>query len=427
VSPVLLARPQERDAARPAVHAADRSLLDEVERAQRRGVGVEALIVRLAMPSHGARSHHRSVAYALLAEASLRRGGQVFAPRNGDLVLLAPDAGASGVLLTRLFGTACGAVEVLRSSEAILAYARERAADPLPPLAVPGAVSAGPAAASSLDAAEALLRAALPGDLVRCQVAAELLPGGGLRPLFREASARLVAFTARLSGAEGGWATTGPAQDLAAELDDRVLAIACDDLSRGGVISGGDGGLPLHLGLTVATSLSPEFERFAAAVAARGGRAGIGLSLAEACADLPGFERARDRIRARGLAVVLDGVGQQALLLTRPDRLGADLVKVEWSGALAAETAAADAIRAIGPDKVVLSRADDEGALRWGYALGVRRFQGRHMDAMLAASRLGRCASAAGCTPRLCAERASASGAAGRAGCRNTALLDAAA
>ena len=112
--------------------------------------------------------------------------------------------------------------------------------------------------------------------------------------------------------------------------------------------------------------------------------------------------------------------------MTHPARLGADLVKVEWSDALASEAAAA-AIREIGLDKVVLDRADDEGALRWGYALGIRRFQGGHMDAMLAAARLGRCAFASGCTPRLCAERASASGAAGRAGCRNTALLDAAA
>jgi EAL domain-containing protein (putative c-di-GMP-specific phosphodiesterase class I) len=413
----------EREASRVAIpSAADRSLLDEVERAQRRGAAVEALLLRLSLlPPHEARPHHRRVAYALLDEASLCQGGQMFATRNGDLVLLGPRAGASQALLTQLFGAAGNIVQVLMPGKALLSYARERAAEVLPTVRAPESI-----AASDLDAAEALIRGTLPGDLLQCQVAAELLPGGALRPLFREASARLATLAARLSSADGRPATLTPFQDLAAELNARVLAIACDDLSGNGAISGGQGDLALHLNLTVATIAAPGFERFAASVRARGGRAGIELALAEACADPPGFARTRDRLRACGFAVVLDGVGHQTLLFTHPARLGADLVKVEWSEALASETAAA-AIREIGPGRVVLDRADDESALRWGYALGIRRFQGRHMDAMLAAARLGRCAFASGCTPRLCAERASASGPAGRAGCRNADLLDAAA
>ena len=424
----LRARPTEREASRSAIpSAADCSLLDEVERVQRRGAAVEALLLRLSLlPPREARPHRRRVARALLDEASLRQGGQLFAPRNGDLVLLGPRAGASQALLARLFGAAENIVQVLTPGEALLSYARERAAEILLP-----ARTLEPIAASGLDAAAALLRETLPGDLLQCQVAAELLPGGALRPLFREASARLATLAARLSSADGGSATPAPFQDLATELDARVLAIACDDLSRGGAISGGQssqsGSLALHLNLTIATTSAPDFERFAASVRAREGRAGIELTLAEACTDPPGFARARDHLRARGFAVVLDGVGHQALLLTHPARLGADLVKVEWSEALASEADAAAAIREIGADKVVLDRADDEGALRWGYALGIRRFQGRHMDAMLAAARLGRCAFASGCTPRLCTERASASGPVGRAGCRNADLLDAAA
>jgi hypothetical protein len=64
--------------------------------------------------------------------------------------------------------------------------------------------------------------------------------------------------------------------------------------------------------------------------------------------------------------------------------------------------------------------------LSWGLAHGIRRFQGRHADAMLAAGRIGACANGGGCSLRQCSERASATGAGGRAGCSNPALLDAA-
>ena len=70
--------------------------------------------------------------------------------------------------------------------------------------------------------------------------------------------------------------------------------------------------------------------------------------------------------------------------------------------------------------------AETEQALTWGLSQGIRRFQGRHVDAMLAAGRIGACAQGGGCTLRQCIERASATGPGGRAGCNNPTLLDAA-
>ena len=410
-----------------AVHAfAERMLLDAARRAQRRGAEVEALVLRLSqLPPPGAKPHHRRVARSLLDEAALRRGGQVFALRNLDLVLLGPDAGASGALLARLFGDGNGIVQVLAPDAALLAYAQERAAEDLPVPAPPPA----PAPLPTLDAAEALLQRTLPGDLLHVQVAAELLAGGVLRPLFREAIPNLPALAAQLPGAGAPGSPLGdPFRTLAARLDTRTLAIACADLAQGGPLSGGRRHPALHLNLTVSAVLSPGFTHFAEAVRTYAGRAGIELLLMEACADPPAFERARSLVRAAGFTLALDGVGHQALRITHPSRLGADLVKLEWSDGLASAGPDADAaLQEIGPARVVLVGADSEAAVRWGYARQVRRFQGRHMDAMLAAARLGACAFASGCTLRLCAERGSAAGAAGRAGCGNTSLLDAAA
>jgi hypothetical protein len=407
---------------------AERMLLDTAERAlRRRGPEVHALLLRLSqLPPPGPKPHHRRVARALLDEAALRHGGQVFALRNLDLVLLGPPAEATRSLLARLFGDGSrGVVQVLAPGAALVAYARERAAEDLPLLDPP----ADPASPPPLDAAEALLEIAPPGDLLRAQVAAELLPGGALRPLFREASLRLPTLTARLPGTDGRPATASfPARDLAARLDARTLAIACADLAEAGPLAGGRSGLALHLNLTLSAVLSEGFARLAEiAVAANGGRVGIELSLVEACADGAAFERAKDRVRAAGFTLALDAVEHHALALTHPGRLGTDLVKVEWADELAAAGPDAEAaLREIGPARVVLAGADGEAAMRWGYARGVRRFQGRHVDAMLAATRLGACAFASGCTVRLCGERAAAADKAGRTGCRNLALLDAA-
>ena len=394
---------------RTAVHAvAERMLLDAAERAQRRGADVEALLLRLSqLPPPGAKPHHRRVARSLLDEAALRCGGQVFALRNLDLVLLGPAAEATRSVLARLFPVS-GVVQVLAPGAGLLAYARERAAEHLP---LPEPADSGPP--SLPDAAETQWRTKPARDFLRVQVAAELLPGGALRALFREALPRAAT------------------NDFAAQLDAPTLAVACADLAQGGPLTGRAGGPALHLNLTLSALFSPSFARFAEMVRERGTRAGIELSLIEACADPAAFERARERVRAAGLTLALDGVGHQALLLIHPARLGTDFVKLDWSGSLAAAGPDADqALREIGPARIVLASADSEAAMRWGYARHIRRFQGQHVDALLAASRLGSCAFASAgpdrCTLRLCAERAAATREAGRTGCRNPALLAAA-
>jgi len=311
-------------------------------------------------------------------------------------------------VLARLF-PGSGVVQVLAPGTELLAYARERAAEHLP-LPEP-AVDPGPPPLPDAAEAQRWIKAA--GDFLRVQVAAELLPGGALRALFREALPRAAT------------------NDLAAQLDAPTLAIVCADLARGGPLTGHVGGPALHLNLTLSALFSPSFARFAEMVHQRGVRAGIELSLIEVCADLAAFERARERVHAAGLTLALDGVGHQVLLLTHPVRLGTDFVKLDWSNGLAAAGPDADeALREIGPARIVLARADSEAAMRWGYARHIRRFQGQHVDATLAASRLGSCAfSGAGpdrCTLRLCAERAAATSEAGGTGCRNPALLAAA-
>ena len=155
----------------------------------------------------------------------------------------------------------------------------------------------------------------------------------------------------------------------------------------------------------------------------------IAISMAEASADPAGFAAARARLRAAGMPLVLDGLSHHALLLARPEALEPDLLALAWSSALPrlpearlAEIAAA--VQRIGPAGIVLTGADSEAALRWGRAAGIQMFQGSHAEAMLAATRLMQCPGAVACPLRVCAERATATSAAGRAGCTNRRLLD---
>jgi hypothetical protein len=128
--------------------------------------------------------------------------------------------------------------------------------------------------------------------------------------------------------------------------------------------------------------------------------------------------------------MVLDGVSHLLLLMTRGANLRFDLLKLDWSPLLpdlsgTDARALQDALEDIGPQRVVLHHVDNEAAMRWGLMYGIRKFQGRHIEAILGASRMKSCPLAAGCTARQCIERAAATGVFGRSGCGNTVLLDA--
>ncbi|HET9018261.1 MAG TPA: hypothetical protein VFN46_01680, partial [Acetobacteraceae bacterium] len=298
---------------------------------------------------------------------------------------------------------------------------------------------AGPVSPLALDRAVAALRAVRVPDLTLRQTAALLDARrggtGALRPLFRELALSPAALIA--SGVEAGLlaADSGLSRPFATALDGTLLEWLGATLGatpgRGGAADTAWRSLPpLHLNLTLPTLLGTAFAAFARRCRVAGAGLGVEVRLEEAAADPAGFRAARQAAAALGCTIALDGVSHLALLLTRPWALQADLLKLEWSPLLAHLPAEEQvelraALQAAGPARVVLYGAEDEAALRWGGAQGIRRFQGRHVEAMLAAARLLGCPAAAGCTLSQCAARAAAGSAAGRAGCRRPDLLEA--
>lgn len=167
---------------------------------------------------------------------------------------------------------------------------------------------------------------------------------------------------------------------LTQTLDKRVLALLRhnDDSALSHSYS---------LNLNIATLLSPEFLAFDANL--RTGARGsiiIEIEKVDIFADIGAYVFARDFVRERGYRLCLDGVTALTLPFIDRDRLGLDLVKLFWSpdmadhpdGDRARELEAA--LERAGRSRVILARCDGPEAVEFGQSLGIRLFQGRHLD-----------------------------------------------
>ena len=421
-------------------------LAEAVRRLMRQPRGCVALVLQLSgLPPPAPRPHHRRIARVLMQDAAQRHDGQVFALGNGDLALLCrlpaetrPQAALDGLpatlarllrvdlpdpgRLVALWPLATEAVALHRYVEARVLETSPDTNSPRPSPAPPGPVT-GPAVALAGTRTELLQRQ------VSAVLSARDATGGGLRPLYRAIRLSPDAIDA---DAELGHPDGDPflLRHLAGQRDPAILDALHAALGGGGPLDAALAGAPpLHVALTLSGIASASGAAWIRACRDQGAAPAVDVAALEACADPAGFAAARDRVRDAGLTLTLSGISHLTLSLARPWALGADLMLLDWSPRLAQLTAGeaaavAEAIAGQGAARTLLARADTEAALRWGVARGIRRFQGRHVDAMLAAARIAACPHAGGCTLRQCIGRAAAGGPAGRQLCRNTGLLD---
>jgi len=208
-------------------------------------------------------------------------------------------------------------------------------------------------------------------------------------------------------------------QHLSLTLDQRVLGALSEAKLRK---------LPpsYSLNLNLETVLSKDFERFEAQ---QGSRAGISVELQvlDILADSRGFFQARDRLRQNGHQVVIDGLNELTLQFLDTHEFDADLYKVVWSPEMKDgehSSVVGAALRPLGPEKIVMSRCDSEAAIQWGLDRGIQRFQGRYVDAMLAAFTMAACPNAAACSLQQCIARHNVITGPLRGQCGNHDMLD---
>lgn len=150
-------------------------------------------------------------------------------------------------------------------------------------------------------------------------------------------------------------------------LDRRVLAMlaSANELKDAG---------PIGLDLNVSGVLSPEFQRFDAALPGNlRGHTIINLHPADIMADVPAFRFACAFLRARKHRVLLRAVAAPLLPVIELPALELDFAELRWSPALAGLNPTA--MRA-GTARWVLGQTDDETAIRWGIGAGIGLFSG---------------------------------------------------
>ncbi|WP_404382083.1 hypothetical protein [Caenispirillum salinarum] len=169
-------------------------------------------------------------------------------------------------------------------------------------------------------------------------------------------------------------------QRLTQTLDRRVLAMLThrDDAT---LVKG------FSINLNVASILSDEFLAFDDNMAAGShGTVVIELRPEDIFADLGAFTFARDFVRQRGYRVCLDGLTWRSLPYVSARRLGAEMVKLNWSADLPSVLdgpegkPVREAMEALPPGKLVLARCDSEDAVAFGQENDITLYQGRIID-----------------------------------------------
>lgn len=208
-------------------------------------------------------------------------------------------------------------------------------------------------------------------------------------------------------------------QHLSQSLDARVLSA----LENAGFkhMPGG-----YSMNLNVASVKTPAFDKLERVVR---GRATLycEFQLVDIVNDLDGFFAAQKNLHAKGHKTILDGMSALTLQFIDAENYGCDFVKLTWSPDLAEPVITEHMCQALGPlgfDRVILSRCDTEQAIAWGMTQGITRFQGRFLDAMVAAVTLRECERSQACTLAQCNQRHSVISGRKRGECDELYMLD---
>ncbi len=145
---------------------------------------------------------------------------------------------------------------------------------------------------------------------------------------------------------------------------------------------------PVSINIHVETLLSEHFQQFDQSLEPAA-KVGIVLEvpLVDVFVDMAGFNIARKEVQALGYRVCLDGVTADSLNHIQREKLGVDLLKVQWNANLLEpgpqRQDLAKAVSANGSSRVILCRCDDKSAIEYGQSIGIALFQGRYIDSLV--------------------------------------------
>lgn len=172
-------------------------------------------------------------------------------------------------------------------------------------------------------------------------------------------------------------------QHLTETLDRRVLSLLSKTEERD--ITG-----DISINLNVATLLSPDFLKFDEnVIAAMRGNIVLELQQLDIFGDLNAYLFAREYVKERGYRICIDGVNHLTLPFIDRERLEADMIKLVWHpdiihGGHDLTDKVKRQIMLTGPSRIILSRCDTEESIEFGRENGIKLFQGRHVENLIA-------------------------------------------
>lgn len=385
-------------------------LLDYTRRLARFPVGRRAIVVHLSrLRADNRRTHHVRIAANTFETLVKQFDGQIFLLQNADIVFVCKDASvgvideaimklrylfgddplaadlddggadrfASWYDLEREYPTFLVFIEKLyeeetRRKKRLAALSGDAARDEPRPI--------DPQALSEL--VNTIARADL-SNVLRRQAICAMTPDDPPKAVFREIYISIPDLRDTVMPRHDITSDRWLFQYLTQMLDKRVLAMLrkADDQALAHSYS---------LNLNISTLLSQEFMTFDQSLRA-GARGSIVIELQklDIFADLGAFIFARDFVKERGYRICLDGVSGVTFPFVDRERLGLDLVKVFWNPDLA-DTLRTErtsefrkSLERTGKTRVILARCDSEEAVQFGLSVGIRLFQGRHIDRLL--------------------------------------------
>ncbi len=148
--------------------------------------------------------------------------------------------------------------------------------------------------------------------------------------------------------------------------------------------------IPISMNLNVDTLLGETFAQFDAGLKPSSKiSVVIELQVADVFSDMTAFQLARDTVQKMGYRVCLDGLTNLSFTHMDRERLGFDLLKLQWNPEMDADIGPrekrllTEAVQHCGSNRVILCRCDGATAVEFGQSLGISLFQGRHLDKII--------------------------------------------
>ena len=245
------------------------------------------------------------------------------------------------------------------------------------PMPVPGL------SVSRLASIERDLRHADLTNVIRRQPVCTALPNAQVRKVFDELYINIAHLRQMLKADVDFLSNRWLFKYLTHVLDERVIDLISHNPNQ--YIAN-----PISLNLNVETLLSSWFAEFDAKLrpAAKVSIV-MEIPIVDVFADMAAFVYARKEVQKLGYRVCLDGLTTLSFESVDREKLGVDLIKVQWNAEAASDLATkenrefVEAVKKTGSNRVILCRCDNQQAVQYGQAMGISLFQGRYLDSLI--------------------------------------------